>query len=125
MSHRRLRRSPQEGSMFRKLRLPLAVALVVGLLAACGGPGKSADSSDSGGKVTASNLPDCPVKALDSAKGPVKINLWYGGLQGDTLTTMKNQIDAFNKSQDKVVVTGQDQGNSYDQVQQKFNGAIR
>src|SRR5438128_190745 len=119
------RSTRQENPMSHRLRLPLAAVLAVALLAACGGPGKSADSADSGSKVTASNLPDCPVKALDSAKGPIKVTFWYGGLQGDTLTTMKAQIDAFNKSQDKIVVTGQDQGNSYDLVQQKYNGAIR
>ncbi len=110
--------------MRHPIRALVAVALAVCMAAACGGPGKSA-GSDSGARITTSNLPDCPLDALNKATGKVKVTLWYGGLQGKTLDTMKQQIDAFNKSQDKVEVVGQDQGQSYDEVQQKYKGAIR
>ncbi len=110
--------------MRRRTRTAIALALALSLVAACGGPGKQA-GSDSGSKVTAGSMPACPLDSLKNGTGKVQVSLWYGGLQGKTLDTMKAQIDAFNKSQDKVVVTGQDQGQSYDEVQQKYKGAIR
>ncbi len=110
--------------MRHRTRAAVALVLALSLAAACGGPGKEAGGSNSA-SVSSDNLPDCPLDALKAATGKVKVTLWYGGLQGKTLDTMKAQITAFNQSQNKVEVVGQDEGQSYDEVQQKYKGAIR
>ena len=97
------------------------------LLAACGGPPTSGDQ-EAGGRTTVaeggdSKLPDCPLEALEKATAPVKIDLWYGGLGGSTQATMEGMAKRFNESQDKVVVTANNQGNAYQEVLRKYQAA--
>lgn len=99
------------------------------LAAACGGPPSSGNSS--GGQAantantTAAKLPPCPLAALKTAeaKGPVKITLWYGGLAADTQQTMEDEVKAFNASQNKIILTANNQGSSYGEVLNKYEGA--
>ncbi len=105
----------------------IAVLAAAGLvLASCGSPptsggagGGREDAADSGGV----DPKDCPLDALDDASGPVKINLWYGGLVDPPVTVLTDMMKGFNKSQDKVQITGDNQGNAYAEVLRKYEGA--
>ena len=108
----------------------LTAAAVSGLLTlvACGGPPTSGDE-EAGGRTTiaegevSSGLPECPLEALEDSTAPVKIDLWYGGLGGSTQQTMEDMASGFNASQDKVVVTANNQGTSYEEVLRKYQAA--
>ncbi|HRA33382.1 MAG TPA: ABC transporter substrate-binding protein [Acidimicrobiales bacterium] len=113
----------------RARRVALSVAAVGGLLlAACGGPPTSGDQ-EAGGRTTVvegeggGGLPECPLEALEEATAPVKLDLWYGGLGGSTQQTMEAMATKFNASQDKVVVTANNQGNAYEEVLRKYQAA--
>jgi sn-glycerol 3-phosphate transport system substrate-binding protein len=107
-----------------RARLVGAVTIVVALtLAACGAPPSSGDSGGRSANGTATKLPSCPVASLDKAKGKVKVNLWFGGLVDPPVTVLTDMVKAFNKSQDKVEVTSDNQGTSYDEVLAKYEGA--
>ena len=113
----------------RARRVALSVAAVgVLLLAACGGPPTSGDQ-EAGGRTTVvegeggGGLPECPLEALEEATAPVKLDLWYGGLGGSTQQTMEAMATKFNASQDKVVVTANNQGNAYEEVLRKYQAA--
>jgi sn-glycerol 3-phosphate transport system substrate-binding protein len=92
------------------------------VLAACGspsgsggdGPGRAADGED------VSELPECPLDALEEATGPVEVNLWFGGIVEPPVGVLNDLIDDFNASQDQIVVTGNDQGTSYDEVLRQY-----
>lgn len=108
-------------------RLMVAAATAGMLLAACGSPPESGNA-DSGGRTTGTQaeetpLADCPLDALEEASGPVQVDLWYGGLGGDTQSTMEEMAKAFNASQDKIVVSANNQGRSYEEVLRKYEGA--
>ncbi len=107
-------------------RAGFAVTAVAGLLlAACGSPPTSGgsggrDDSAEGGKVDPS---DCPIDALEEASGPVEINMWYGGLVDPPVSVLTGMMDSFNKSQDGIKITGDNQGNAYAEVLRKYQGA--
>ncbi|MEO6629489.1 MAG: ABC transporter substrate-binding protein [Aquihabitans sp.] len=118
--------SPVEVKDTRRSRRLVAVAASVGiLLAACGSPptsgnkeaGREANTQDDKPKVK------CPLAALEKATGKVKVDLWYGGVGGDTQTTMEDMAKNFNASQDKIVVSANNQGRSYQEVLRKYEGA--
>src|SRR4051794_28461507 len=96
------------------VRAALAGAAALGLLglAACGSPpttsGSGAGRSSGGGEAKVS-AKDCPIAALDEAKGPVKVNMWFSGLVDPPLSVLTNMVKAYNASQDKVVVTANNQ----------------
>lgn len=100
----------------RRFAVPLVAAGL--LLAACGGGSKS--SSGGGGSEAASA---CPVKALDSAKGPVTITFWHAMNEANS-PTLKKLTDEYNASQDKVrvklVFTG-----SYKETLDKYLATLR
>ena len=102
---------------------PMAAVVAAALaVAACSEP----PTTGSGSAVEigpGAELPDCPFDALDEAKGPVEVNLWYGGLVGSTKATMEDIVARFNASQDQVRVTANDQGAAYDQVFRKYESA--
>jgi sn-glycerol 3-phosphate transport system substrate-binding protein len=82
----------------RAVSIGTALAL---LLAACGGGGGGGKTTGTTG--SASNLPTCPVKALDNAKSPVEITMWHSMVRANLQTL--NQLTAkFNSSQNKVHV---------------------
>jgi sn-glycerol 3-phosphate transport system substrate-binding protein len=113
----------------RSPRFPRSVvALLAGLAfvaAACSDPptagGRSAAPSDEGG----SELPDCPLDALDEADGPVDITLWFGGIGsgGPARNTLDAVVQGFNDSQDEVHLEASDQGGSNAEVYRKFESA--
>ena len=85
-----------------------AVAAATGLLvASCGGGdddgGGSADGAGSDDGGSASELPVCPLDALDDVTEPVEIVYWHGmtRVAEDTLEAL---TDEFNASQDRVRV---------------------
>jgi sn-glycerol 3-phosphate transport system substrate-binding protein len=106
----------------RRLGLMAAMVAAAVVAAACSEP----PTTGSGSAVEVgpgAELPDCPLDALDEAKGPVDVNLWYGGLVGSTKATIEDIVARFNASQDQVRVTANDQGSAYDQVFRKYESA--
>jgi sn-glycerol 3-phosphate transport system substrate-binding protein len=99
----------------------LAVAGVL-VAAACGAPSGSGGDGPgrSGEGATPAGLPECPLEALEAAEGPVEVNLWYGGIVEPPVGVLNALIAEFNASQDQIVVTGNDQGSSYDEVLRQY-----
>jgi sn-glycerol 3-phosphate transport system substrate-binding protein len=87
------------GVRLRFLALGAAIAVA---LAACGGSSSSNKGSGAPGGGS-SNLPSCPVHALDNVTTPVTITVWHSMTRAllDTLTTLTKQ---YNASQHKVIV---------------------
>jgi sn-glycerol 3-phosphate transport system substrate-binding protein len=105
-------------------RRPLAGALAAVAIAtavACSEP----PTSGGGEAVSADDLPECPLAALEeaAADGPVDVTLWYGGLGGTPQAVMEGMATRFNASQDDVRVTASNQGESYAEVYRKFDSA--
>jgi len=99
------------------MRKFLAIVGVTALIAAaCGG-----GSEDGSGTVDAG---ECPVGALADASGTVDLVIWET-LVGEPLNTMEKIVADYNASQDKVNVRLENQGVSYEEIQRKFNTAIR
>jgi sn-glycerol 3-phosphate transport system substrate-binding protein len=88
----------------------LAAALVATMMTACSDPPI----------LRGSGAVDCPLEALEEAEGPVEVTLWYGGLGGPTREVLLGLAEEFNASQDQVVVTPSDQGQSFEEVYRKF-----
>jgi sn-glycerol 3-phosphate transport system substrate-binding protein len=103
----------------RWLFAALTAALVA---AACSEPPTtgSGNAVEIGG---GSQLPDCPLDALNEASGPVEVNLWYGGLAGSVKTTMEDIVAQFNTSQAVVRLTANDQGSAYEEIFRKYESA--
>jgi sn-glycerol 3-phosphate transport system substrate-binding protein len=70
-------------------------------------------------------LPACPVDALDSAAagGPVEITFWHG-LNVESETAMNRLTDEYNASQDRVVVSAQNQGGYLETIDKYFRSGI-
>jgi sn-glycerol 3-phosphate transport system substrate-binding protein len=82
----------------RRASLLLLVAL---LAASCGGD----DGGDGGGGGDGgTDASACPVDALESAEGPVEITFWHAMGGAELEATMIEVTDAYNASQDRVVV---------------------
>jgi sn-glycerol 3-phosphate transport system substrate-binding protein len=110
------------------LRLAVAAVAAGIVLAACGSPPESGSSGSGGGRTTGTqaeevSIGECPLDALEEASGPIEVDLWYGGLGGDTQATMEEMAEAFNASQDQIVVRANNQGRSYEEVLRKYEGA--
>jgi sn-glycerol 3-phosphate transport system substrate-binding protein len=105
----------------RLVALGAALALV---LAACGGGGDdSGGSGGSGGSgAKKSDLPECPVDALEKASSPVTITVWHSMTRAneDTLKALTKQFEA---SQDKVKVKLVNQ-TSYTDTRTKYRAAL-
>ncbi|MBV6507169.1 MAG: sn-glycerol-3-phosphate-binding periplasmic protein UgpB [Acidimicrobiales bacterium] len=92
--------------------------------AACGG----GDGADGGGdgETAAGDLPECPVEALeeyDASDGPIEVLLWHSQI-AEPLASLETLTEEYNSSQDKVHVTLQSQGTSYEEVERQFERAI-
>jgi len=112
-------------SFFARRRSGIAVVALCALVAAAcsdpptaGGGGEQVVAED--GEV---DLPECPLQALENADEPTEITLWYGGLGGPVKNTLDSMVAGFNASQDKVVLTASDQGQSFAEVYRKFESA--
>jgi sn-glycerol 3-phosphate transport system substrate-binding protein len=111
----------------RPLRRAVLGLSAVGLLglAACGAPPTTSGSG--GGRPTDGTAKvdpkDCPVAALDEAEGPVEVNMWFSGLVDPPLGVLTDMVKRYNASQDKVVVTANNQGNAYQEGLSKYQGA--
>ena len=78
------------------------LAAVSLLGAACSGGGDDdAGGSEGGG---GGDLPECPLDALDDATAPVEITFWHTMTRANE-EALVSLTDAFNASQDDVVVT--------------------
>ena len=83
----------------RRVSFLLLAAL---LAASCGGDdGGDGGGGDGDGDVDASA---CPVDALESAEGPVEITFWHAMGGAEIEATLVEVTDAYNASQDRVVV---------------------
>ncbi|RKH83131.1 extracellular solute-binding protein, partial [Corallococcus praedator] len=70
-----------------------------------------------------SDLPPCPVDAIDTATGTTEVTLWYQ-LSGNADDVLKAMVADYNASQTKVKVTAEEQGASYDELLNKYTQAI-
>ncbi len=119
--------APSVPTARRSVRRSLVGLTAVGLLglAACGSPPTT--SGTGAGRTTEGtakvDAKDCPVAALDDAKGPVKVNMWFSGLVDPPLGVLTDMVERYNASQDKVVVTANNQGNAYQEGLEKYQGA--
>jgi sn-glycerol 3-phosphate transport system substrate-binding protein len=97
----------------RSTRLATCSVLLLGLLAAaCGGGDDDGGGGGGGGgdgDGAAVDPSQCPVDALESADGPVEITFWHAMGGAATEETMNQVVDAYNASQDRVVVTAVNQ----------------
>ena len=111
-----------------RYRFALVGVVATGLLglAACGSPpttqGSGAGRSAAGAKSKV-DPKDCPLDALAKAPGKVKVNMWFGGLVDPPVTVLTDMVKKFNASQDKIVVTANNQGNAYQETLDKYEGA--
>ncbi|CAB4530579.1 unannotated protein [freshwater metagenome] len=101
-------------------QLGAALLLVLAMFAvSC----SSSDSGDSAsGNTSEGDASLCPVAALDSADGPVKITIWHAWI-GLTAKTLESIADSYNKSQDKVVLAVEAQG-TYEELLKKYQDAL-
>ncbi|PAF29667.1 ABC transporter substrate-binding protein [Paenibacillus sp. 7516] len=93
--------------------MSLVLAASFALITACG---STADSGSGTGSDAAASGAD------SSSSGPVEIEFWYG-LGGNLGDNMKKTIDAFNASQNEVIVKGIVQAD-YTETEQKLQAAI-
>jgi sn-glycerol 3-phosphate transport system substrate-binding protein len=107
----------------RSIAATLAASALV--LAACGGGSDDGGGGNAGGgdgEGAAGDLPPCPVDALDAAAGPVTIDYWHAMEQAELETSMIAATDAYNASQDRVVVNLVNQG-GYEENFETFRNA--
>lgn len=99
--------------MRRPVRFIAAAAVLSLGLAACGG-----GSSDGGGGAAT----PCPVDALDSVKGPVRITFWHAMTRANEEALIR-LTEQFNDSQSKIEVTLVNQ-TGYKESLQKFRAGL-
>jgi sn-glycerol 3-phosphate transport system substrate-binding protein len=110
----------------RRITTLLVASSLVLASAACirqEGNATTAGGRGPAGPVTRDNLPDCPVEALDAATDTVDIELWYA-FSGETELYLEALTEEFNASQDEVRVSLKSQGQSYDNVLDKYVSGI-
>jgi sn-glycerol 3-phosphate transport system substrate-binding protein len=108
-----------------------ALGLSLALLAtACGGGDENADggsggsgSAGGGGGGEGVELPDCPVDALASASGPIELTVWHSQTAKPE-EALQQLVGTYNDSQDKVEVSLESQGASYEELVDKYLAAI-
>lgn len=124
-----MRTTPAHRPSRRPARALAASFVVAGLLlGACGSPpssggGGGREGAGGGEGEGGSGLPDCPLDALEEADGPVEVKLWFSGLVSPPTDVLADMIKRFNESQDKVVVSADNQGNAYAEGLRKYQGA--
>lgn len=83
----------------RSVAMAVVAAFCLVVLSACGSSG-----SDSPENLAFSQLPDCPLDALDKATKPVEISMWTDSVI-ESFKALEELAAQFNKSQDQVHVT--------------------
>ena len=113
----------------RRGRRALVAAITAGALsltaAACGGYGGNSKNR----LVSSSNVPSCPLTALDDATGTINVSLWHGWT-AQPQVALNNAASAFNAAQDQAFSSGQQkyrihvsptqEGKDYDEVFDKY-----
>lgn len=84
-------------------RRALALALAAAMLAAGCGGGDESDDAGSDEPDRGTDLPACPLDALDDATEPVEVVYWHG-MTRVAEDTLEQLTDQFNGSQDQVRV---------------------
>ena len=108
--------------MKRATRLLLAVLVsFMSAAASCSGDDDAAAPGTTVG--TAADPKLCPVKALDTATGPVEIRFWHS-MSSANENALEKLTDRYNSSQSKVKVALTRQG-TYDESIQKYVAAVR
>ena len=111
MPYRTRRRHHEDPPLPPRRRRRRARACSRLVAAACSDPPTSAATATRSWPRTArSQLPECPLDALEEADGPAEITLWYGGIGGPVKDTMEHMVTGFNASQDDVVLDRQRPG---------------
>lgn len=88
-----------------------------------GGTDEEADQPDEGAADDAlAALAPCPTDALADADQPVEIEFWHG-LNVDNEDAITAVTDAYNASQDAVVVTLQNQGGYLDTIDKYYQSS--
>jgi ABC-type glycerol-3-phosphate transport system substrate-binding protein len=106
----------------KRLLVVLAALVLVGTSACI--RSESSQGVQAGGKpITEKTLPPCPLGALKTAKGTVNVELWEAFV-GQAKEYINQLADDFNKSQSKVHVEVRSQGDSYDELLQKFQAEL-
>ncbi|GAB4450222.1 MAG: ABC transporter substrate-binding protein [Chloroflexi bacterium OHK40] len=112
--------------MVKILRLFAALAMLVFVLAACGGAPAAQPTSAPAAQPTAAPVAEAPTAtppvAAVSPEGRTVVRFWYG-LGGQIGEVIVEQIAKFNASQDEIFVEGVFQ-QSYNGVQEKFQAAL-
>lgn len=96
-----------------------ALVMVVALLvAACGGGSEERSSADGADPAAV-----CPVDALDDSTEPVHIEVWHSfiALPGRVLDDL---VEEYNASQDRVVVSAENQGITPTELHRKIDQAL-
>lgn len=106
--------------MNRTRRLIAAAAALALTAGACGSDGGT--DADGGGGIPDVEPTDCPVDAHLDADGVVQIDMWYA-FQGLAATALETIADNYNASQDKVVVSVNNQG-SYGEQLAKYKSTL-
>jgi sn-glycerol 3-phosphate transport system substrate-binding protein len=106
----------------RRAPRALVAAAALGLVAAaCGAPPSSGNENGGRDGAEGKKLPECPVKAIEDAKGTTNVNLWYGGLGGSPGKTLENMTKSFNASNGLgIKVTANNQGSAYEETLRKY-----
>jgi sn-glycerol 3-phosphate transport system substrate-binding protein len=104
------------------VRLIACGAALALLLAACGG-GDDDSGGGGSGAPSKSDLPKCPVGALDKASSPVTITVWHSMTRAneDTLKALTKQFEQSN-SKVKVKLVNQ---TTYTDTRTKYNAALK
>ena len=101
-------------------------ARTVGAVAAVGLALAGWTAPVAGSALTGADLPECPADALDDADGPVEVTFWYSETAVAEQAVLE-LVDAYNASQDRVVVEAQNQTGGTGSTMttlQKYQGAL-
>jgi sn-glycerol 3-phosphate transport system substrate-binding protein len=113
-----MNRHTTTGRRLVPLLVPMVAALALVATACGGGDGGEGSNGGSGGASETA----CPVDAHLEGEGRTEITLWHGWV-GLTKRTVESIADEYNKSQDRVTVRVEAQGN-YEELLKKYEDAI-
>lgn len=106
--------------MRRARRVAVAAALSV-MVASCGSGSDESTGSEAAAEEAAVAAA-CPVGAHEGADGVTEVTVWHSWV-GVTAATLEQIAQAYNASQDRVVVTVEAQGD-YEELLAKYQAAL-